>query len=497
MNVLAHANRLLGENKLKQAEFHFKSLLEANPNQGEAWFGLGRIAMRLEKYPQAVYLLQKACQRLPKVLEPLFALADAFDALKKQQDAFAILDYCCKIAPHNGEAFYRLAQHQLVYGFMEQARHTLTLGLACPDQDVTLYLYYELAHLDPSAIGSEQIARLHTLLRGTQNKHANVVAHYTLGKSYHQVGDKNQAFAHYRLANKLQAKLCPAFSKKGFDSYLDEIKTLFSADFIRSQRDGIKASFTPVFIVGMPRSGSTLLEQMLCQHPKVASLGENPVFSGKLMAYLSAVTERPFPACMTDLNAEMRSKLRQMYADEVAKQQLGHQFILNKLPANFQAIGAIKALFPNALFIDMRRSFYPMAWSVFGHYFGANEAFFCDMDMLQDYYQGYEGLMQHWRQSVGDSLYTQHYEQLIEQPEQVLRQLCAWLDIVYTEQCLNYHSSNSAVTTLSRIQVRKKLYQGANLAYKEYEQAFLGCFSHVVQTRPQHPETDPALPAGE
>ncbi|WP_158684045.1 tetratricopeptide repeat-containing sulfotransferase family protein [Pseudoalteromonas sp. T1lg10] len=497
MNVLARANKLLSENKLKQAEFHFKSLLEANPNQGEALFGLGRIAMRLEKYPEAVYLLQKACQRLPKVLDPLFALADAFDALQKPHYAQDILEHCCQIAPHNGEVFYRLAQHQLVYGFIEQAKQSLVRGLACPDHNVSLYLYYELAYLGPKTIDSAQIAHLHTLLRGTQNKHAKVVAHYALGKSYHGLGDKNQAFAHYRLANKLQAKLCPAFSATAFNTHIDKIKTLFNAKFIASLHDGLKASFTPVFIVGMPRCGSTLLEQMLCQHPKVASLGDSDIFNAKLMTHLSKVTGQTFPDCMADINGEMRSKLRQMYADEVAKQQLGHQYIINRLAANFEAIGAIKALFPNALFIDMRRSFYPMAWSVFTHYLDTNKAFCCDMDMLQDYYQGYDSLMQHWHQNADNSIYTQHYEQLTDKPEQALRKLCNWLDIVYTEQSLDYHKSNKAVTGLSRAQVRQPLHLGANLAYKHYELAFLGCFKRGEQTRPAHPETDPAQPAGE
>ncbi|MFY8275261.1 tetratricopeptide repeat-containing sulfotransferase family protein [Pseudoalteromonas sp. SSDWG2] len=495
MNLLEQANQLLSENRLQEAEFHYKSVLETGSHQGEALFGLGRIAMRLEKYPEAVVLLQQACQRLPKVLNPLFALADAFDSLQKGKDAFDILEYCCKIAPHNSHAFYRLGLHLLIYGHLKQAQNAFLKGLNCPISDVTPYLYYELAQLDKKHITTGEIEQLHNLLARTQNLSGQVVLHYTLAKAYHHQGDKNQAMAHYRLANSLQAKRCAPFGSD-FKHYIDDIITTFNADFIADHQDPVQASFTPVFIIGMPRSGSTLLERMLCQHQGVASLGENDSISAKVMAFLSAKTKKPFPHCLTGSDEQMRAQARQIYAQEVSKRKLGNAIILNKLPANFQAVGAIKAIFPNAKFIDMRRSFYPMAWSVFTHYFGANEAFFCDMDALTTYYEGYDELMVHWHNAVKGSVTTIHYEQLIEQPEQQLRQLFNWLGLTYTKESLNYHKSRAPVSTLSRHQVRKPLYNDANKAYKEYEQAFKECFSRSVQTSSAHLETDPASPEG-
>ncbi|WP_022944469.1 tetratricopeptide repeat-containing sulfotransferase family protein [Pseudoalteromonas ruthenica] len=491
MTILERANQLLSENKLKEAEFHFKSALEADPNQGEALFGLGRIAIRLEKYPQAVYLLQKACQRLPKVLDPLFALADAFDGLEKRSDAYEVLHYCTKIAPHNGESFYRLALHHLTYGYIKKAKQALLNGLGCPDHPVTPYIYYELSQLKGNNVTSKQIAHMHTLLSASRSTQAKVVLHYSLAKSYHNSGDKTQAFAHYRLANEMQYTLCTPLGE-GFDQYINTLIAQFSTTFIAEQQDTLKASFIPVFIVGMPRTGSTLLEQMLCQHPSIASLGENDVISAKLMAYLSAVNEAPFPQCMANTNTDIRNRLRQMYVDELTKHQLAHRVVINKLPANFQALGAIQALMPNAVFIDLRRNFQPMAWSVFCHYFGANEPFFCHMDTLARYYEGYDNLMQHWRDTLGENLITIHYEQLVQEPEQYLRKIFSKLELSYTQQCLRYFESHHAVTTLSRHQVREPVYKDANKAYKEYEQAFSECFSRSVKTRPVHPETDPA-----
>ena len=104
--LLNKANQLLAENKLKEAEFHFKALLDANPESGEALFGLGRIALRLERYDAAVYLLQRACERLPYMLEPLHALADAFNGVHSPNDALTVLEYAKSIASHNPEPHY-------------------------------------------------------------------------------------------------------------------------------------------------------------------------------------------------------------------------------------------------------------------------------------------------------------------------------------------------------------------------------------------------------
>jgi len=122
--LLKKANQLLAENKLQEAEFHYKALLNTDPNNGEALFGLGRIALRLERYDAAVYLLQKACERLPNMLEPLHALADAFNGVNSPNDALTVLEYAKSIASHNPEPHYFLAQHYLTHGELDKA-HTI------------------------------------------------------------------------------------------------------------------------------------------------------------------------------------------------------------------------------------------------------------------------------------------------------------------------------------------------------------------------------------
>jgi len=128
--LLDKANKLLEQNKLKEAEFHYKTILATEPENGEALFGLGKIALRLEKFDAAVYLLQKACERLPHMLEPLHALADAFNGVNSPQDALTVLEYAKSLASHNPEPHYYLAQHYLTHGDLDKAHTTFAHALS-------------------------------------------------------------------------------------------------------------------------------------------------------------------------------------------------------------------------------------------------------------------------------------------------------------------------------------------------------------------------------
>ena len=114
--LLKKANELLSQNKLREAEFHYKTLLQAEPDNGDALFGLGKVALRLEQFDAAVYILQRACQHLPYVLEPLYALSDAFNAVNSPEDAQKVLEYATSIATDNPDTHYYLAQHYLNFG---------------------------------------------------------------------------------------------------------------------------------------------------------------------------------------------------------------------------------------------------------------------------------------------------------------------------------------------------------------------------------------------
>ena len=360
--LIKKANQLLQENKLKEAEFHFKAILNSNPQSGEALFGLGRIALRLERFDAAVYLLQKACERLPHMLEPLHALADAFNGVNSPNDALKVLEYAKSLASHNPEPHYYLAQHYLSYGELDKAHTTFAHALSMGLYPVTAYILFELVQLGRFNKEHNYVSNLHHFLTQTNNVRLKMVCYYALGKSYDKLEDTEQAFNYYVLANKLQKKLTH-FKTSDLVPFYEAIITHNTQQLIASADHTFTGTITPVFIIGMPRSGSTLLEQMMACHSQFATLGENTSIANQVVAFIEQQTQTPYPQCLSALSNDLIAKARNIYIEELKKAQPIRPFIINKLPSNYQSIGLIYLLFPNAKFINLSWDFNATAFS--------------------------------------------------------------------------------------------------------------------------------------
>ena len=465
--LLEKANQLLAENKLKEAEFHFKALLDANPENGEALFGLGRIALRLERYDAAVYLLQRACERLPYLLEPLHALADAFNGVHSPQDALTVLEYAKSIASHNPEPHYFLAQHYLTYGELDKAYGILQQAFAMGDHFLTL----------------------------TNNLRLKMVCYYALGKSYDLLDDTEQAFNYFTLANKLQSQLT-TFKTNELAPFYQQIISQSDATLIDSRDKRFTGTITPVFIIGMPRSGSTLLEQMLVSHESFASLGEDASISNQVVAYIEQQTQLPYPECLSKLEQKLISTARNIYIERLKQSPHVRPYMINKLPANYQSLGLIYLLFPNAKFINIQRDYQAVAWSVFSNYFAENEPYFCSLTEFKQYYDLYQQLMSHWHSVMPDALFDLQYEQLVTEPEQTLSALCEFLGVKYSNRFLEFYKSNKPVATLSKAAVRQPLTDKAKDKYKRYETA-MNRLVNEPKTTQEDQQTDRGAPQGE
>lgn len=465
--LIKKANQLLADDKLKEAEFHFKALLDANPQNGEALFGLGRIALRMERFDAAVYLLQRACERLPQILEPLYALADAFNGVDSPTDALTVLKYAKSLAKHNPEPHYYLAQHYLTYGELDKAQatfsHALTLGL----YPVTAYLLFELVQLGRFDKEHNYINDLHHLLTQTSNLHLKMVCYYALAKSYDQLNDIDQAENYYKLANKLQLQLSQLNTAELAPFYQKIIDTNGS-DFLNQAPPRFKETITPVFIIGMPRSGSTLLEQILLNHEDFASLGEDNSISSKVVAFIEQQTQTPYPACLAKLTQSLIKKARDIYIQQLTKPTTIRPYMINKLPANYQTLGLIYVLFPDAKFIYMDREFKAIAWSVYSNYFAENEPYFCSISEFKYYYDLAQMLMAHWRTHLDKSIFTLQYEQLIDAPKDELTKLLTFLGAEYNAEMLNFYNSKKGVSTLSKAAVREPINNKAVDKWKRF-----------------------------
>ncbi|TMO52519.1 tetratricopeptide repeat-containing sulfotransferase family protein [Pseudoalteromonas phenolica] len=472
MLLLKRANELLEQGKLREAEFMFKAVLKENNKIGPALFGLGRICMRLEDYDSAIYYLKRACEHLPKMLDPLFALADAFMAVGSSVDAKTVLEYTLSVAKHNAQAHYQLGLFYLDHGFIENAERTFEAGLACPPSAVTAFMLHELIQISATNKLEAHIEKLHSLLTEYDNKRLKIVVYYSLAKCNHRLNDHNQAFDYFKLANELQLSLCE-FKTADMSSFFDALKDQCSDDFFSQPNDKVKATFTPTFIVGLPRTGSTLLEQMLVQHSNIGSMGESTIISDKIVPYLQMRNEAPFPECLHTLTTSMLDHCRSLYVDEIKKHRVGEEVVINKLPANFQNIGLIQKIFPDARIVHLTRSFNANAWSVYSNHFAENEPYFCSLTEYKQYADFQEEMMAHFKHHLPRNIYTLSYENLLDETPKELNKLLNFLYQKFEPECLEFYKSKRPVSTLSKAQVRKPLDQGPRSNWQVYEKQIM------------------------
>ncbi|KZN44110.1 tetratricopeptide repeat-containing sulfotransferase family protein [Pseudoalteromonas luteoviolacea] len=468
MLLLDRATELLLENRLREAEFMFKQVLKQNPQNGKALFGLGRICMRLEQYDNAIYYLKRACEQLPKMLDPLYALADAFIAVGSPVDAKTVLEYALSVAKHNAQIHYHLGQFYLDHGFIDNAQHVFEKGLECPPSGVSIFMIFELMQLKPPSEISALMQRLEEYEGKYEHPKFQIIAYHAMATGHQALGENQKAFEFYEKANDLQLSQCK-FRTADMQPFFNRVLNTFSRDYFDRPIDKVQSTFTPVFIVGLPRTGSTLLEQILTQHSQVGTMGESTVISEKIVPYLEMRTESSFPECALELSTSMLDYCRNVYVDEIKKHRVQEEVVLNKLPSNFQSIGLIYKIFPQARVIHLTRDFMANAWSVYSNHFAENEPYLCSLTEYQQYASIEEQVMKHFKPLLKRNIYTASYEKLIEDPEHTVQKILNFIYLKYEPECMEFHKSRSKVETLSKTQVRQPLHGRALKRWQAFE----------------------------
>ncbi|KZN39039.1 tetratricopeptide repeat-containing sulfotransferase family protein [Pseudoalteromonas luteoviolacea] len=468
MLLLDRATELLLENRLREAEFMFKQVLKQNPKNGKALFGLGRICMRLEQYDNAIYYLKRACEHLPKMLDPLYALADAFIAVGSPVDAKTVLEYALSVAKHNAQIHYHLGQFYLDHGFIDNATQVFEKGLECPPSGVSVFMIFELMQLKPPSQIPALIQRLEDFENKYEHPKFQIIAYHALATGYQALGENEKAFEFYEKANRLQLAQCK-FRTADMLPFFNRLLNTFDSAFFDKPTDKVQSTFTPVFIVGLPRTGSTLLEQILIQHSQVGTIGESIIVSDKIVPYLEMRTERPFPECSLEMSTSMLDYCRNVYVEEIKKHRVQEEVVINKLPANFQNIGLIYKVFPQARVIHLTREFMANAWSVYSNHFAEDEPYFCSLKEYQQYASIEEQVMSHFKPLMKRNIYSVTYEKLIEDPQRTVQKLLNFLYLKYEPECMEFYKSRSKVETLSKTQVRQPLHQRSLSRWKTFE----------------------------
>lgn len=334
-----------------------------------------------------------------------------------------------------------------------------------PDYDEAVYNLSAVIKLrahDP--ILDRIAARLKTV---GLSKESRVFLHFAAGKLWDDLGDHKRAFHHYAAGNRAKEK---RFNREAASRGLAAMKDTFTRAFFERRHGGGRPDERFVFVVGMPRSGTSLIEQILASHSQVHGGGEMPdipAISRRLRHYHPE--DRDYPGALTDMPDRVIDGLARAYAARMEEVAGPAPRVVDKLPLNFWHLGLIALLLPQARIIHARRDPRDTCLSCFFQNFQTAQSYAFDLADLGFFHGIYRDLMAHWSETLPLPLLEVAYEDLVADPEAMSRKLVAFCGLDWEPQCLAFHETKREVTTASRWQVRQPIYRSSIGRWKPYE----------------------------
>jgi hypothetical protein len=292
-----------------------------------------------------------------------------------------------------------------------------------------------------------------------------VKLHQGLGKHYDRSAEYDRGFSHFAASNDILRKRAPDFDLAGVVRMFDGLIGAFSAEFFAAAKGFGSDSQRPVFIVGMPRSGTTLTEQILASHPRVFGAGEL-----QDMPMIARSLPPDYPQCVATLNRAAFTRLAEAYlAGLEGKAPAGALRVTDKLPVNFLYLGLIATLLPSARIVQCRRDPLDVGLSCFVELFETGYDYTTDLENFGHYFVQQERLMAHWRAVLPMPIHELRYEELVDQPEAATRALLAHCGLDWDADCLDFQKTQRTVRTPSRWQVRQPMYRSSIGRWRNYQ----------------------------
>lgn len=445
----------------------FRKAITADESFIPAYNNLALALAEEEAFESAASCAQAGLDRDPSYAPLYVVRAMAMKALGRMEEAVACLRRAADLDGENPEILANLGGALLENGKTEEAERCLMQALA-------LAPGYAAAHRMLSSFkayeeNAPQIAFLEELAKAP-NRAPDEKAdlEFALGRIYERQKKYEASFAHYRKANRAMRDMI-AYDPEKDRRFFGQIKDVFTPEFIRENAVQERQEITPVFILGMPRSGTSLAEQILASHPDIYGAGEL-----NLLDHLQFRTYGLDRTCYAQdvkdrLAGETMRALARDYLDGMKSRSDGALFVTDKMPQNFLYIGLIRCLFPQAKIIHCRRDPRDVCLSIYKTRFTGALPFAYDLDDIAGYYELYDDLMTHWRNVVPGFIYDLDYEALVNGPEGTIRALLEFCGVPWSEECLAFHRSERSVATASTLQVRRPLYKTALAYWKNYE----------------------------
>jgi tetratricopeptide (TPR) repeat protein len=455
---------LMQLNRYQEAEQHYREAIEIDPGFVEA---LCNLASVLQGDPQeAEEYVRRALRVNPKHAGARTMLGRTLAFTGRLHEARAAFRKALKIAPNEPDALLGLAQIARTEGRFDEAesltKRVLTTNPKNPIAWAALNSTRKMTTADSDWLkGAEEIAGSGIQLW------EEAELRFAIGKYFDDVEDFAQAFQNYRRANELLKTVAQKYDTQAHSRFADDMIRAYSQQAMATIGGGGSASMKPILVVGMPRSGTSLAEQIIASHPTARGAGEPEFWLNAARAHHSEMRQGI-------LGEPARKKLAEEYLRVLERHCPGAQRVVDKTLINSDYLGFIHSVFPNARIIRMRRDPIDTCLSCYFQHFSTAMRFSMDLNDLADYYRVNQRLMNHWCSALpAGTILEVPYEELVVDQEAWTRKILDFLGLEWDERCLSFHETQRAVNTSSAWQVRQKMYTQSSGRWRNYEK-FIG-----------------------
>lgn len=474
------------EGRLAEAENLLTRALQVRPNYAEALVGLAAVYGEQERLAEAVAALDLCLQHCPDLLDAWIQLGARYTESGDQVQADTA--YCRALAldPGNSDALLGLANLRLEQGAMQEARRMLEQAITqTPDH---LGARFHLVQARKVTPGDANLAGLEQLLLGAAGlpREKCICLHYALGMAYDDLQQWERAFVHFLEGARLKRATLD-YDADCDAARVQQIIARTSGQFLQRLGPAGDPSQVPVFVLGMPRSGTTLVEQIIASHPLAHGAGE----LRDLFQLLEAMPSEndgalAFPESLSALTPETVAELGAAYVRRLRARAPDALRITDKMPANYLLLGLIPLLLPHAKIIHVKRDPVDTCVSCFTRLFNRHQDATYDLRELGMHYANYARLMQHWRSILPATSFMEvHYEDVVADIEGQARRLIDGVGLPWNDACLEFYKTSRSVRTASVAQVRQPIYSSSVGRWRHYEKFLSPLFEALAEFAPR------------
>lgn len=414
------ASTLYLNQQIEQAKLTINTMIRLHPEFNQAYNLLGNILYQQQDVTNAQKAYERSLSLSPNNVNTINNLAWLLRAEGKTLDSSRLFRQAIKLQPNTTEAIFGLS-------------------MLCPDQDI----------LDFVAQARKKF---------TFNPRQEAELLFAQAKAYEKASLIGQAFDSYQKANNQWKKVKP-FELEEEKRFFRAIKKTFTSNENSPAKELKLDAPTPIFIVGLPRSSTTLVEQILASHSQVSAAGE--------LSYLPSIA---MPLLGSNINTNEIEQIRDRYLQQIKRLANNKAYVIDKLPQNFLLIGLIQQCFPNAKIIHCTRNSIDHCISLFKHHFPmSNHDYIYSLDDIAAYYHLYKDIMVHWQENTPNATHELRYEKLVDNLETEVKALLEHCGLEFENECVEFHNTQRNIRTASSEQVRRKISRDSIDQWKQYE----------------------------